>query len=290
MQLDIFKHSRATVLRNHVVNALSRREATEARSALQMVNHEFPHEATLPELEVLVDALEQRTPAAITDYDVAERARLVLLKETGPAAVGIFGKKDSRAWLAPLWQELAQRVAPLDFNPDRADDHAASMWLQSGEWAAAIDAAARIESWRHIPEALAWMSEASYRLNGLNATWALLAELAWLSPARFDQLAERLCDRSLEKLRDKFDASFEGGGNVTDLAWFPAWLLVEKPILARQLSETQHGMDSAPEQAMRLLIELLRLERDGRHQQIVECRKTLRNVHPSLYAAYLKTR
>jgi len=288
-QIGIFEPS-ATALRNDVVGALLRREATEARSSLQLFNREFPGDATLSRFEVLIEALERRSLAAITDYDLARRIRLVLLKETGPAAVRTFGGQDGDAWLAPLWRELAQRVAPLEFSPDRTEDHAAPMWLQAGEWAAAMDATARIESWRQISEPLAWMCEARYRLNGLDAIWPLLAELAWLSPAHFDQFAMRICNPSLEKLIERFDASFEGDGNVADLACFPAWLLLEKPSLAGPLSETQHAMGGAPEQATRLLIELLRLERDGRHHEIVECRKILQAVHPSLYAAYLKTR
>ncbi|SCK08316.1 hypothetical protein VAR608DRAFT_0233 [Variovorax sp. HW608] len=37
---------------------------------------------------------------------------------------------------------------------------------------------------------------------------------------------------------------------------------------------------------MRLLLELLGLERQGRHHDVVERRKALRDTHPSLYAAY----
>jgi len=34
----------------------------------------------------------------------------------------------------------------------------------------------------------------------------------------------------------------------------------------------------------------LGLERQGRHHDIVERRKALRDLHPSLYAAYMRTR
>ena len=87
-----------------------------------------------------------------------------------------------------------------------------------------------------------------------------------------------------------FDANFEGQGEVRDLAWFPAWVLTEKPVLARQLGEAQRCLHTAPEQAMRLMLELLGLERQGRHHDVVARRKALRDAHPSLYAAYMKTR
>jgi len=60
--------------------------------------------------------------------------------------------------------------------------------------------------------------------------------------------------------------------------------------LSRLLGEAQHSLHTAPEQAMRLLLELLGLERQGRHHEMVERRKALRDVHPSLYAAYMTTR
>ena len=46
---------------------------------------------------------------------------------------------------------------------------------------------------------------------------------------------------------------------------------------------------SAPEQAMRLLVNLLGLERQGRRHDILR-RKNWRDLHPGLYSVYLKTR
>jgi len=290
MQLDIFDHSRDIMLRNDVVDALERREASTARAAWLIFSKEFPLDDTLSPLAVLIDALEHRTCASFLDHGAASDARRLLNSEIAPAAVRTFGDKAGATWLAPLWQEMAQRSTQLSFRPERSEDHAAPLWLLAGDWSAATDAVARIESWRRIPTPLAWMAEARYRMYGLEGAWALLAELAWLSPGRFDRLTKRLADPPLEKLRNGFDASFEGDGEVADLAWFPAWVLTEKPGLSRLLGETQHSLHSAPEQAMRLLLELLGLERQGRHHDMVERRKALRDVHPSLYAAYMATR
>ena len=68
----------------------------------------------------------------------------------------------------------------------------------AGDWAAAADAVGRIESWWRIPAPLAWMTEARHRMDGLDAAWPLLVELAWLAPKRFDALARSLADASLE--------------------------------------------------------------------------------------------
>jgi hypothetical protein len=41
---------------------------------------------------------------------------------------------------------------------------------------------------------------------------------------------------------------------------------------------------------MRLMLELLSLERQGRHHELFERRRTLQALHSSLHAAYMKTR
>jgi len=290
MQLDIFDHSRDTMLRNDVVHALERRDAREARAAWRILSGEFPRDHSVPLLALLIDAIDGPACTPFANHDAASTARGALAGEIEPAALGIFGASTAAGWLAPLWRQLAQRAAALAFRAERSEDHAAPLWLLAGDWPAACEAVAGIESWRRIPAPLGWMAEARYRIDGLDDAWPLFAELAWLSPSRFDRLTKRLADPSLEKLRKRFDASFEGDGNVADLAWFPAWALTEKPGLSGLLGQTQRSLNSVPEQAMRLLLELLGLERQGRHHDVVERRKALRDTHPSLYAAYMATR
>ena len=118
----------------------------------------------------------------------------------------------------------------------------------------------------------------------------MLAELAWLSPQRFIELEQHARDPLLKQLVDKFEANFEGSGDPADMAWFPAWVLTERPSLAAPLAMAQRSRDSAPEQAMRLMVELLGLERQGRHHEIVVKRKALRELHEALFAQYMKAR
>lgn len=290
MQLDIFDHSRDIMLRNDTLDALQRHDATTARTAWRRFADEFPLDRSLPALKDLVEALEQRSGDAFNEHAALGDACRRLDERIVPAALALFGETDGRSWLAARWRELAQRSTALPFRADRSDDHAAPLWLRAGDWSAAADATARVESWRRIPAPLGWMAEARCRLDGVDLAWPLLVELAWLSPARFDAVMRRVGDPLLEKLRKQFDASFEGDGGVDDLAWFPAWLLTENPGLASRLAEAQPSRDTPAERAMRLLVQLLVLERQGRHHDLVERRKALRDLHPFLYGEYLKTR
>jgi hypothetical protein len=79
-------------------------------------------------------------------------------------------------------------------------------------------------------------------------------------------------------------------GQAADLAWFPAWVLTDKPGLASLLREAQPSRQTAPERATRLLLQILGLERQGNQHELVERRKALRDLHGGLYAAYMKTR
>ena len=290
MQLDIFAHSRDVMLRNDVVDALAQRDASAARAAWRILDKDFPIDDALPAFAVLIEAVERRTGVVFVDHDAAAEARRVLNDQVAPAALRVFGAQAGAHWMVPLWRDAALGAARLAYRSDHGEDHAAPLWLQAGDWQAAADAVARIESWRRIPVPLAWMIEARYRLADLEAAWALLAELAWLSPRRFGELTRRLADPSLNGLRHQFDANFEGDGSVVDLVWFPAWVLTEKAGLARWLGEAQPSRDGAPERVMRLLIELIGLERQGRHHDVVERRKALRDMHPILYGAYMKSR
>jgi hypothetical protein len=67
-------------------------------------------------------------------------------------------------------------------------------------------------------------------------------------------------------------------------------VLTQKPGLARLLSVAQPQRHSEPERAMRLLVELIGLERQGRHHELIDKRKSLRDLHGGLYAAYMESR
>lgn len=296
MQLDLFNDNRDVMLRNDVVQALAQQDAVRAQSAWRVLAHDYPKDEFLARAQVLLDALQARDPQA-TAFDghaALQSARQSLLAQLEPAAQRLMGQASAGLWLRPFWCQLIERAAHLPFDAQFELEHAAPMRLHLEDWQGAIDAVAGIESWRHKPAALAWMVQAKLRLYGLRASWALLAELAWLAPKRLEALIQSSREPTLQRLKDQFDARFEPAGEgadaALDLAWFPAWVLTEQPQYLGDLARAQPAQHSAPEQAMRLLVNLLGLERQGRHHDIVNYRKSLRDLHPGLYGAYMKTR
>jgi hypothetical protein len=317
-QLDLFEHSQDTMLRNDVLDALLRRDAAAAAAALSALAGVAPRHDALAPLAVLIAALAAEADTAPwAAPGAAALAATQLADPVTPAAQAQLGTPAAARWLAPLWRQLAQRAARLPFRAAQPADHAAPLWLRVGDAAAAqaaTQAVAGIESWWRLPAPLAWMAQARHATDGLDATWPLLAELAWLAGPRLGATAGALNDPLLKRLLRRFEDEFDPAApdpsarnraeegmadkDMADrddnlagsLAWFPAWLLTEQPALLPRLREARRGQDRAPERAFWQLVELLGLERQARHAELMAGRQRLRDAQPALYAAYMKSR
>ena len=288
MQLDLFMHGRNIMLQNDVAAALRERDAVAGRQALSVFAAEFPDQEILTSLTTLLHKLDAPAQRFENHHAVSDTLH-TMNTEVVAAAYRVFGNKDAEAWLAPVWLSLANAAAGLSFDVEKPNTHAAYLLLQGGDWAAAEAAVAGIASWRRMPATLAWMAEARFYQGGLEHAWHLLTELAWIDARTFSRLARQLKAPSLHKLLKDFDVALEDDADP-DRAWFPAWLLIAKPAMAVVMRETQTCNNHAPEQLARLTMELLILEKQGRHADIVAQRKKLRNLHAGLYAFYMSSR
>lgn len=288
MQLDIFEHSRDVVLRNAVIDALHQRDAGACERSLAALAAEYGSDPLLPAFRLLCQQLHSPIPGPI-----ARDAAIALLRETeGPvaaAASAVFGRA-AQAWLAPLWSDLAAAIAGYPFDSAQEALHAAPLLLRAQRWADAVALIERIASWRRQPAPLAWMIGARSRIDGFDAIWPLLAELAWMAPQRAQALAPRLGLPALDRLQRGFDAEFEAEGTPDDFAWFPAWALIADGALREGLRLARDGANTLPESCARLVAGLLALERQGRHAELVESRRKLREAHPALFARYMQGR
>lgn len=287
MQLDLFSDSRDVMLRNDLIDALRSRNVDAGGRALAALAAEYPTDATLRPAQSLLGVL----TAEITPFAThAEAIQAVAALEHAPRAdaVALFGEGPAGHWLRPVRLALAQAAANLPYSAEAPDAHATGLYLRAGDWAAAEHHVNTIPAWRRIPGPLAWAAEASFHLHGLDKAWPLLAELAWLDAARFAALAQALPAPALARLLHRY--AREHAATAADFAWFPAWALVAHPELRAVLQGVRTPQHSAPELACHLVAELLILERQGRHHDIVEQRKRLRALNPELFAFYMQTR
>lgn len=221
-------------------------------------------------------------------HAAAIQAVTALEHATRADAVTLFGEAQAEHWLRPVRLALAQAAAHLPYRADAPDAHAAGLYLRAGDWAAAEHHVTTIATWRRIPGPLAWAAEACFHLHGLEQAWPLLAELAWLDATRFAALAQSLPAPALARLIDHY--AREHATTAEDFAWFPAWALLAHPELRAVVQGARTPLHSSPEQACHLVGELLVLERQGRHHEIVEQRQRLRALNPDLFAFYMQTR
>lgn len=287
MQLDLFADSRDVMLRNDLVEALKSRDLSACECAFAALAAEFPDNSALPLATRLIGRLDMH-PRPFIDHVSAQQAIEIVEQEMRPAARALFGDVPAEQWLRPAWRALAISSKRLPFQPYKPETHAAALFLRARDWVQVEHRVATIESWRRMPRPLAWATEACFHLHGLDATWPLLAELAWRDSARFADLAPRLPAQGLLRLLLQYEREF--ATTPTDHAWFPAWALITHPELRTVLHTAETPERSAPEQGCRTLIQLLTLERQGRHGDIVEQRKHLRAQHAELFDYYMATR
>ncbi len=289
-QLDIFADSRDRVLLNTLADSLMLGGGESTHAALAALRSKFPDDRHLGPAALLITALDEEIRAGetpVADASAALAAHRHIGTALHDAAHTVLGHEAAPQWLRSRWQSLARRARALPFDPPNADAHAAALWLQGRSWAETAEAVRGIESWRRKPQTLAWMAQASWHVSGPDSAWPLLAELAWLAPQRMPTLVAVLPDARLHKLARKFERVFD---SAPDWAWWPAWLLVEQPLLADPLDAARSVAEAAPEHGFKVVLSLLRLERRGRHADIVEHRRQLQALHPALFAIYMSTR
>ncbi len=287
MQLDLFTDGGKVMLQNDVIVALHARDAIAGRQALAAFASEYPAHDAIPALNLLLETLAKPITPIIDHFSAAEALR-VMQTTVVSAAQRVLGSHAAASWLSPLWRSLADAAVGLPFDAQTPQHHRAYPLLQSGQWAMAETEIARIPSWRRIPTPLAWMAQARFHQGGLECAWSLLMELAWIDAQAFSRLAHQLPAPALHKHLKEFDAAIDD--DEPDRAWFPAWLLIAAPALSSVMRETQPGHNHAPERAARLIADLLALEKQGRHVEIVTLRKKLRDGHAGLFDFYMRSR
>jgi hypothetical protein len=288
MQLDLFLHSQTVMLRNDLIQAVRERRWADGRAVAAKLA-EFPQEALLaPGLRLLDEIDHWKTRARAFSSHQEAREAIQQAESMLADAVTLLGAAQADDWMRPVWQDLADACGKLAYQRDHPEMHSAAFLIRGGDWEAAETAIARIPAWRRIPEPLAWMAEVRLHLKGLDFAWPLLAELAWRAPARFAALSGHLDAPVLTRLVRAFSCDL--AADDADFAWFPAWALIAEPRLADVLCLERTPEYSPPEQAAWTVRRLLNLERQGRHQDVIEQRKTLRALHPDLFAQYMHTR
>jgi hypothetical protein len=289
MQLDLFLDSRAVMFANDATGALAARDPERAKVAMHRLRVEAADHPGIAALETLTTGLATWcSPGA--DASAILRAVDWLDRDLAPAANQVLGDAAAQ-FIAGFFRDLAEAARGLAYDPARPRAHRAWLCLRGGEWEEARAAADSIPQPRANPDAIHWRCVARYRRDGLDAARVELFALAWRAPWRFASLRGDLDDEMLDRDWQRFEAAsdWESVDEAKLAAWFPAWCVLEHPALGAALKDAELP-DLAPAQAVRVLLDLLELERRGDQQRLVAKRARLRELSPDFFALYMASR
>jgi len=292
MQLDLFLHSADVTLRNAVIAALCARDAEAMRMAMDRLLAEFPNDRNNEDFEHLYSELSVLSQEAGSAPAIAQRVECIETR-LRPPLQKMIGTDAAQHWIEAVYGQLAHAASGQAFSRSLAQAHAGGLFLRANELAQARAAVLTIPSWRRIPEALAWMAEIALGEDQPDEYWPLVAELAWIAPALLAALlaagAHRASPATVLRCYREFCSEAEADGESDELAWFPAWLLIEHAELLPRL-RTAHPHDSRPARSAALLIDLLLGERRGLTPSVVDKRQQLRDLAPAIFARYMARR
>ena len=276
-QLDLFRDGRSVQASNALRWALGKRDAAEARVALDELAAAEPSHRWLAPARRLIEALETPVPAG------SEEALGVFLRLDGEfedAAHAVFGEEPHEL-LAPIWRAVGEAIEERAFEPEHPTRHASYAWMRAGDWANAERCIREVREYRSHPALLSRMAEAVwYQRRWVDAADHWFA-LCWHSPEAFHRLIEcgAVPDPSLKRAWDTCrDLDVEP---EISAAWFPAWMMLHRPGLAR-MAAAPCGESPAEE----AFVTMLRLA-TGRGS-VAHLRKRLKRLHPGLLALLLE--
>ena len=129
-QLDLFIDSAQTAAVNALVDALTTRNANEARRALERLGRINRDHGQRFHAAKLISALEVPAPEG-PERGVERLERME--REWVPAASALLGAR-LRDFLAPLWRDIGRALEPAPFDPGNPERHASRAYREGFDW------------------------------------------------------------------------------------------------------------------------------------------------------------
>ncbi len=274
-QLDLFRDSGRALAFNDLGDALQARDGVRATRERERLAALAPDHPGVAQAATLIAALEAPPP------DGAEQAieRLGRLeRDWRRAASALLGAR-GRDFLAPWWQEVGQALDGVTFDPAHPNRHASWAWRQCRDWNAVLSSVRAVPHHANHPVLLARLAEAHHALHERTVAVEHWFALCRLAPEEFARRV-RAPDFPDRPMAEAWHEAADSEVLEEDLtpAWFPAWMLIAEPGLARALPAIAEA--DAPALAFNLVRALRLADRVG-------LRRELKIVHPGLLAGYL---
>lgn len=280
-QMDLFIDAAANRLVNGIVQSLAGRNYQEARRLLERLFEADPGHPRLGALEQMIEA-GNRLAEPVQDG----RQELDYLQRTlQPMAERELGRESS-SLLVPHWRRLTSALQGRPFDPAQPELHASFTAIGAFAWEDVLAAIENEPDWRHRPVLIGRHAAACGRLHREVAALQGWFHLCWAFPDH----AQVIAHQAEPALRQAWREFLLVDPELAP-AHFPAWLLLLRPGLARQLTDPES--DSACPPAFSLIYRL-QLERSQSAQApgkaTVERRRQLQALEPDLFTHYMRTR
>ena len=278
LQMDLLMESPGATLANGIIQALLERDESESAQLLARLHEVDPGHHQLGGFEYLLDAF--RRPASRDD--LAGELRY-LQQELSPMAEEILGAS-ARHFLAPHWQRLCQLLAGTGFDPRHPERHASYAATQAEDWRQVKVCVEAEPHWRDQPRLLQRHARACSRLHqDLQAlsSWFILY---WNFPG---QAASCFSAEGNSEWRQAWQRFLDLEPELPDED-FPAWLLIDRPGLAKRL-QTEGLLEAfQPPEDFRLIAELAQAGTDETGPDVLALRKRLQQTNPGLFDCYMQ--
>jgi hypothetical protein len=278
-QMDLFFDNPVVALTNGIARSLSARNVAESQRQLDRLYVQAPNHSDLAAFDQLVRGLDDLS-RPVEDPS----GRLEFLDAIGPTARHLLGP-GARDYLSPLWRHLADSLDGRAFSPAEPNLHRSFALSQAQDWAGVSESiVGEAEWWLHAPLCFRFADSAFRRRRRVEALTAW-CHLCWLAPEQAADSVERLRQPDLSGLWQLFldCEEEETPGPVLTANDFPAWLLLQEPGLARQLSVDLPRGSSAAEENYRVVHRWIHAHRAHRQQEEMALRRSLQQSQPVLF-------
>ena len=206
-----------------------------------------------------------------------------------PAAREFLAGPRGHIVLAPLWLDIGHALRPAEFNPETPNRHASYAFEQARDWQCLKQSVLAAPDFRTQPVLLARLAGAESRLANRAKALEYWFAMCLLAPDEFSKLVQSSDFVEPSVSRAWQLAMIEGDiDEELSAEWFPAWMLIHDPGLARALSDM--AGESLPERAFNL-VRALRLRPKKKHDQVdrvsISLRRELQQIRPDLLRLYL---
>ncbi len=211
--------------------------------------------------------------------ELASDKKIKRLGNATALAFEIFGQH-SHEFLTPLWQKLSVDLEGQSFNTKFPDNHISYTATQGFLWPQVISSIEKENGWTKQPVLLFRYAEACFKLDKEQHGLVNWFKLFILFPEDAEKLVEQTCSQMIITNWQSFcELEPELSCSI-----FPAWLVMNKPALAKNtmLSDIKECV------ALRLIMDLVFNSASEIDETIISLRTKLKKHSPALFSQYMR--